>query len=194
MPFLFWPGDSLRLGRQMPSELEAAALQKDAQYCCSSDTSWGIPTVCCVCVQVLGIPPTPPRDLEKPPDCKSCWAGSPHLQGHSFSPYSFHRLQTRPGCPEPGMWPPSLAPAWVGTLRSSYAAPRGEHSPRVGCRKGSRATLESTPDSFLPCVHAGPDHPPLTITVHVLPASSLSCRQRGCCFRWGQALCPVCRL
>ena len=33
------------------SELEAAALEEDAHYCCPSDTSWGIPTVCCVCVR-----------------------------------------------------------------------------------------------------------------------------------------------
>ena len=65
-------------------------------------------------------------------------------------------------------------------------------APGMGCRKGSRATLESTPDSLLPRVHAGPDHPP-TITVPVLPAASVSCRQRGCCFRWGQVLCPVCQ-
>ena len=82
----------------------------------------------CVCAQILGIPP-PTGDLEKPPDCKSCRAGSPHLQGHPFSPYSFHRRQTRPGCPELGMWPPSLAPAWVGTLRSSYAVPGGRAQP-----------------------------------------------------------------
>lgn len=111
----------------MPSELEAAALQKDAQYCCSSDTSWGIPTVCCVCVQILGIPP-PPRQVT---------LRSPRLQillGWVTSPERTFL--------QPLLLSQTADPSWLpgaGDVASFFGPSVGGYPPFFLCRTAGRA-------------------------------------------------------
>lgn len=160
LPLLFWPGNSLRLGRQTPSELGAAALQRDAQCCCSSGTSGGIPAVRCVCADTSH--PPPPRQVTLRSPLTANPAGLGHLTCKDIPSAPTPFTDRRPvlaawswGCglllwPQRGWVPPVL-----------LMPHRGESTvPGMGCKKGSRAALESTPDSFLPCVHAGPEHPP----------------------------------